>query len=447
MLLLAGFTKGVIGFGLPSISMGLLGLVMPPSQAAALLLAPNIITNVQQGLVGPALRPLLKRLALFFATIVAGALLWEWALGGQDLRWASKLLGLTLILYALLGLFKLRFRIAPRHETLGAALSGLTTGAMTVATGVFVIPSGPFLQAIGLEKDELVQSLGLTFLVASITLGLILLWRGNLGAGLAGGSLAALIPAMAAMVAGQWMRGRISDALFRKLFYCGLLALGAFSSGRAERLFGNRGDGQEARTAVRNRRVERVRSSHWLSSVSAAVFTSSAIAPVPEAASEIRLTPAVAAAVPASACRTLCEIIWVTAFCCSIACATALDDRLNRRIASVTSLIARDEPAVASWTSAIRAPISVVACAVFAARTFTSDATTAKPLPASPALAASIVALSARRFVCEAIVAMISTISPICFRFRGERADLLPRIARDLDGLLRIRSPTHGSAG
>ncbi len=228
VLLLAGFTKGVIGFGLPSISMGLLGLMMPPSQAAALLLAPNIVTNIQQGLMGPALRPLLKRLALFLGTIVAGAVLWEWALGGRDLRWATKLLGLTLIAYALLGLFKLRFSVAPRHEPLAATLSGLATGAMTVATGVFVIPSGPFLQAIGLEKDELVQSLGLTFLVASITLGLILFWRGNLGAGLAGSSLAALVPAMVAMVAGQWMRGRISDALFRRLFYCGLLALGAF---------------------------------------------------------------------------------------------------------------------------------------------------------------------------------------------------------------------------
>ena len=228
VLLLAGFTKGVIGFGLPSISMGLLGLVMPPSQAAALLLAPNIITNIQQGLVGPALVPLLRRLGVFLATIVAGAILWEWATGGQDLRWATKLLGLTLIAYALLGLFKLRFSVKPDHELLAGALSGFATGAMTIATGVFVIPSGPFLQAIGLEKNELVQSLGLTFLVASITLGVVLFWRGSLGGGLAGGSVAALIPAMAAMAAGQWMRGRMSDALFRKLFYSGLLALGAF---------------------------------------------------------------------------------------------------------------------------------------------------------------------------------------------------------------------------
>ena len=130
--------------------------------------------------------------------------------------------------YAGLGLFKIRFVVKPHHEVWVGALSGLATGAMTLATGVFVIPSGPFLQAIGLAKDELVQALGLTFLVASVTLGLALFARGSLGGGVAGMSLAALVPALAAMAAGQWMRGRISDELFRKLFYIGLLALGAF---------------------------------------------------------------------------------------------------------------------------------------------------------------------------------------------------------------------------
>jgi uncharacterized protein len=228
VLLLAGFVKGVIGFGLPSISMGLLGLMMSPSQAAALLLLPNIITNIQQGLFGPALVPLLKRLGLFLGCVVAGAVLWEWLTGGRDLRWATRLLGLTLIAYAALGLFKIRFALPVRWQTLGGALSGLATGAMTIATGVFVIPSGPYLQAIGLEKDDLVQSLGLTFLVASVALGGVLWHRGSLGGGVALASLAALVPAMAAMVAGQWMRERISIELFRKLFYYGLLALGAF---------------------------------------------------------------------------------------------------------------------------------------------------------------------------------------------------------------------------
>src|SRR6185295_20338072 len=40
VFLLAGFVKGVVGLGLPTISMGLLSLAMPPAQAAALLVVP-----------------------------------------------------------------------------------------------------------------------------------------------------------------------------------------------------------------------------------------------------------------------------------------------------------------------------------------------------------------------------------------------------------------------
>ena len=96
------------------------------------------------------------------------------------------------------------------------------------SSDLFVIPSGPYLQAIGLEKDELVQALGLSFLVASVSLGVVLLMRGGLGSGVALSSALALVPAMGAMFAGQWMRSRISADLFRKLFFTGLLALGGF---------------------------------------------------------------------------------------------------------------------------------------------------------------------------------------------------------------------------
>jgi hypothetical protein len=53
----------------------------------------------------------------------------------------------------------------------------------------------------------------------------------------------------------------------------------------------------------------------------------------------------------------------------------------------------------AGWISVICEEISSVARAVWSASDFTSVATTAKPLPASPARAASIVAFNARRFV------------------------------------------------
>ena len=69
--------------------------------------------------------------------------------------------------------------------------------------------------------------------------------------------------------------------------------------------------------------------------------------------------------------------------------------------------------AVSSCIAATRRVMSSVARAVSCASSLTSPATTAKPLPASPARAASMVALSASRLVCSAMPVMTRTTSPI----------------------------------
>lgn len=61
VFVLAGCVKGVTGMGLPTVAMSLLGLWMPPVQAAALLVIPSLATNVAQCR-GPHLRALATRL-------------------------------------------------------------------------------------------------------------------------------------------------------------------------------------------------------------------------------------------------------------------------------------------------------------------------------------------------------------------------------------------------
>ena len=68
---------------------------------------------------------------------------------------------------------------------------------------------------------------------------------------------------------------------------------------------------------------------------------------------------------------------------------------------------------VRDWISAILPPICPVDLPVSVASDLTSEATTANPLPASPARAASMVALSASRLVWLAIASMTPTISPM----------------------------------
>ena len=86
----------------------------------------------------------------------------------------------------------------------------------------------PYLQALGLEKDELVRALGLSFLVSTIALGLALGHGGALSASALTGSLLALLPALAGMGVGQWLRSRVRPETFKTMFFCGLLALGLY---------------------------------------------------------------------------------------------------------------------------------------------------------------------------------------------------------------------------
>src|SRR6266545_691105 len=103
----------------------------------------------------------------------------------------------------------------------------------------------------------------------------------------------------------------------------------------------------------------------------------------------------------------------VVADCCSTAAAITVWVSWISRITVAIWVIAVTASWVSLWMACTRAAISSVAPAVLRASSFTSFATTAKPLPASPARAASIVALSASRLVCSAIDVMTPTTSPI----------------------------------
>ena len=70
--LLAGFVKGVIGLGLPTVAVGLLGLVMLPAEAAALLVVPSLVTNLWQLFAGPRFGALARRLWPMLVTICLG---------------------------------------------------------------------------------------------------------------------------------------------------------------------------------------------------------------------------------------------------------------------------------------------------------------------------------------------------------------------------------------
>jgi len=224
--LLAGFVKGVIGLGLPTVSIGLLGLLMTPAQAAAVLVVPSLVTNIWQAAVGGGLLALARRLWPLLAGICIGTTLGVVVLPHDDNGRATVWLGLALAVYAALGLVKVEFFV-PRHaETWLGLLMGAATGAITVATGIFVMPGTPYIHSMEFDRDKLVQALGLSFTVSTITLAAALAYTGQVQTSLAWPSIVALAAALAGMGLGQLTRGKIKAETFRLCFFVGLMLLG-----------------------------------------------------------------------------------------------------------------------------------------------------------------------------------------------------------------------------
>src|SRR5262252_77489 len=100
VFILAGFVKGAIGMGLPTVAMGFLTLLMPPAAAAAILILPSFVTNVWQLATGPQLTALLRRLWPMQAAVAVGTVAGARVLGTVNSPIAVAGLGAALVLYA-----------------------------------------------------------------------------------------------------------------------------------------------------------------------------------------------------------------------------------------------------------------------------------------------------------------------------------------------------------
>ena len=226
---LAGMIKGAIGLGLPAVAMGLLTLFISPFQAATLLIVPSMVTNVWQLFAEGHVLRLVRRFWSLLMGIIVGSIWSVFPTLGHGEFQSEALLGGMLMLYGLYGLFAKNMpNLAPYEKYLSPVI-GYLGGALTVATGVIVIPVVPFLQSLHLKRDDLVQSLGLAFTVSTLCLA-VFLQQNRIEAMPFDYKMAliALFPALVGMWLGTKIRYRIPEQKFRKVFFCGLVIFGGY---------------------------------------------------------------------------------------------------------------------------------------------------------------------------------------------------------------------------
>jgi uncharacterized membrane protein YfcA len=229
VFMIAGVVKGLVGMGLPTITIALTSLVLPLSDTIALVALPTIFTNLWQAAVGGNFRKIVRRHWPLIAPLAVTLYLTMWAVGRKGPEWAFLVLAAVLVTYSALGLFRIRVQIHADLEKPLAPAIGVISGFVAGVVGVPVIPLMPYLQGLDVKPSELVQTLGVVLCATSLALTVSLLKFGLLDGPHAIVSAVAVVPAIAGMWVGTRIRLRLSVEQFRLAVLGALLLTGLYT--------------------------------------------------------------------------------------------------------------------------------------------------------------------------------------------------------------------------
>jgi uncharacterized protein len=231
--LIAGFVKGVVGLGLPVISIAILATTIGLKNAVPLFLIPAMATNFWQGLVGDHFRALLIRLWPLFLGAAVGIWFGVRILAQAEAQWLSVVLGVLLVSYTIVGLTRAELPRPGRWEPWLTPVMGTAGGILFGMTGNFLLPGVLYIQSLGLSRDAFVQALGMVFMVISVTLVVALARYSLMSQETVLVSALALAPTMIGVLVGQHVRKKLSEAQFRLIVLVAIGLAGVYMIVRA----------------------------------------------------------------------------------------------------------------------------------------------------------------------------------------------------------------------
>jgi uncharacterized protein len=215
-----GFIKGIVGLGLPLISIPLLCFAVPLKTAVALMTAPILVTNLVQFFEGGRAGRALRRFWLIVATLVVTIFFSAQALILFPENVLFTILGVMLLIMAALMYLRPSFRVTESQERIVGPLTGIVGGVLGGMTGMYGPPIMVFLGALRLDKDFFVTTVSMLYFTGGAALAI-----GLLGFGVATWqelaiSAIAVIPVYLGLLLGQRLRVRLDQARWSNALLC-----------------------------------------------------------------------------------------------------------------------------------------------------------------------------------------------------------------------------------
>jgi len=227
ILLAGGLVKGVVGIGLPLVTIPLLALFVPVPTAVAAMCVPILVSNLYQSRQGFAVRPILHRFWPLLVTLMLGVMLGAQLLVALDPEVLNIALGATVLVFAVFSLLTPRFSIPPAREVWLGPSIGFGAGLLGGLSSFFGPPIIVYLVSLKLPKDLFVAVVAMVFLSGGLPLYVVLVWYGVLDWDAAIFGAVGVVPVMLGVFAGQHLRRRVPQDRFRLMILAVLMLIGA----------------------------------------------------------------------------------------------------------------------------------------------------------------------------------------------------------------------------
>ncbi len=214
----AGFVKGMVGFAMPMVMISGLSTFLPAEVALAALIVPTLLTNGVQALrqgVRAAVGSI-RRFGLFMGIglvlLLSSAQLY--ALLPQQVLFL--VIGIPILTFSVLQLIGWRLEVRPEHETRAQVVIGSVAGICGGLSGVWGPPTVAFLTAINTPMAEQMRVQGVIYGLGAVALLAAHIQSGVINAQTLPLSAMMVVPAMAGMLVGMRVQGRLDPAKFRR---------------------------------------------------------------------------------------------------------------------------------------------------------------------------------------------------------------------------------------
>ena len=225
--LAAGTVKGVIGLGMPLLSVPIFASFFPPAAAISLMAVPTLTSNVWQAMQSGHHVECVRRFRWLLVTMMIGSVIGAQALVTVDPKAISIFLGAVVIVFVLSRLIPIaRIEVGPKRERFWSPLVGLVAGVVGGISNFFGPVLVMWLVTLRLQKDFMVSVLGVFFLIGMglmygvLAINGVLTWRELLV------SAMGLVPVFLGLKLGRMIRDRIPQQIFERAFLAVVFVIG-----------------------------------------------------------------------------------------------------------------------------------------------------------------------------------------------------------------------------